>query len=201
MIVNKHFKKELTYNTVSITLVLLVTLILYAFIRYVKYIIEGKIPMGYIFELIGLELPNTLGLLLCAGLSLGLIVTISRMHAQKELIIWLTSGVSIKKMLLIFLRHILLFCFIIGILSMWLAPHSLTRLHHIKSKLSSSILSSFIVPGQFSKLGQTNQVLFAEDNKKDNTVSVFVADIDKNKLNTIITAKSIKVEEKKILQF
>ncbi len=213
MIIRRYFNRELIYTSLGIIGILLVIFIGHSSLKYLKYVLRGVFPVSYIVEMVILEIPYLLSLLIPLGFYLSAIMVYSRMYAEHEMIIWLTSGVSRIRLLFLSLSSSIMVCLCVAVFSIWLGPLSISYLKNVRTVAKSDVISKLLSPGQFSLVDGGKKVIYVDNFTKEadgsNTAhGIFIAEHPRNPRKTgydfeIILAKNAKVmsEEKTEVQY
>lgn len=180
MIINKHFTRELGNVLIGITGLLLVIFIGQSSIKYFKYALNGIFPISYLIDMLYLEIPYLLSLLLPLANYLGIVVVVSRMYADNEIITWLASGVTRRRLLFLVLRFSLYVATLVAIISIWLAPGNNRELHNLRSTAKADVLSSFIIPGQFASFDGGHRVVYTTQLQNNIGQDLFLLGSSKN---------------------
>ncbi len=132
-----------------------------------------------------------LPMLLTAGIFLAVLMTLTRWYRDSEMIIWLSSGFSIKALL----KPVLLFCLpivtIILMLSLFITPWALHKIGEFKSQVESRDELAAISPGVFKELNDGEHIVFIESFDKLGKIvkNVFVQSSQHNKLGIIVASE------------
>src|SRR5580692_5694408 len=101
MIISRYLIKEIFNALFSVAFVMLLIFLSNQLIRYLKYAANGKIAASVVMQLMGLEIPYLLVLLLPLGLFLGILFAYGRLYAENEMRVMQACGLSTKRLLMI----------------------------------------------------------------------------------------------------
>ncbi len=178
MIINRYFGQEILKSSIGITGILVVIFMGHGCMRYLSSAVNGHAVAGYIFQMIGLEIPQLLGLMLPLGVFLGVFTVLAKMCSENELIIWMGAGISKRRIL----RHCLVYATIISLLvaylTLWLGPKNIASLRQLRNQATTEIMLQMLVPGQFNTIDRGKKVIYVKDISKDSTVAknIFIAE-------------------------
>ena len=85
MIISRYLIKEIFNALFSVSFVMLLIFLSNQLIRYLKYAANGKIAASAVMQLMGLEIPYLLVLLLPLGLFLGILLAFARLYAENDM--------------------------------------------------------------------------------------------------------------------
>ncbi|NQY42652.1 MAG: LPS export ABC transporter permease LptF [Legionellales bacterium] len=167
MIIRRYFNKELIYTSLGVIGILLVIFIGHASLKYLKYVLRGAFPVSYIMKMVFLEIPYLLSLLIPLGFYLSAILVYSRMYADQEMVVLLTSGISRARLLSLSLMSSIVISQCVAVFSLWLGPLSINYLSNVRTVAKSDVLSKLLAPGQFSLVDGGKKVIYIDNFTKD----------------------------------
>ena len=192
MIVFRYLAKEVYAVMLATTLVLLMLLISNQFVQYLGEAAAGRLPVKAVMELMSLQMPMLLGLMLPLGLYLGILMGYGRVYADCEMTVLSACGFGkwrLVGMTLIISAGVMV---IVGILMFWVQPHVEWYKHHIMQEAIRSSPLEKIYPDQFTPLGYGKWVVYADELSRDHKhlSGIFVAERNKQGEWTVINARS-----------
>jgi len=113
------------------------------------YIATGKYAANMLFQLIALEIPVLVNLLLPLGLFLGILLAYGRLYAESEMTILFACGISQRQLMRMTLRFSLIVVALIAILSIWMGPVVAKQRDAVMDEAASATLFQTILPGRF----------------------------------------------------
>ncbi|NQY44073.1 MAG: LPS export ABC transporter permease LptF, partial [Legionellales bacterium] len=156
------------YTSLGIISILLVVFIGQSSIKYLKSVLRGTFPVSYIANMILLEVPYLLSLIIPLGFYLSGILVYTRMYAEQEMVVLLTSGMSKAKILFLSFRNSIAVCLCVAVFSLWLGPYGAKALNDIRNLAKSDMLSKLLIPGQFTSLDRGRKIIYIDNFTKDN---------------------------------
>jgi len=186
MIIYRYLMKEVLFAMFSASFVMLLVFLSNQAIRYLKYAANGKIASSVVLNLIGLEIPYLLVLLLPLGLFLGIIIAYSRMYAENEMRVLHASGFSSQRLVLITLFSSFVVSLIVGFLSLYINPLLANEKDKLlKKSLATENIMDVLIPGRFQFGKDDTKVIYVEsiDKDKKGARNVFVAEQKKDPNN------------------
>jgi len=99
MLFKTSLKKELLVNSITALVILISIVMAQRITFYLRYAAKGAIPNDSIITILGLNLIKYSPLLLSLSIFLAVLLTLSRWYRDHEMIIWLSSGLSLAKII------------------------------------------------------------------------------------------------------
>src|ERR1700722_345495 len=152
MIIYRYLVKEVYITLLASTAVLLLLLISNQFVHYLTQAAAGAVPFRTVMQVMSLQVPLLLGLLLPLGLYLGILMAYGRLYADREMTIFFACGLSHKQLIGMTLAFSSVVCVVVTILMFWIQPlvESYKRQVYIEAATSSPL--ERIIPGQFTPI-------------------------------------------------
>lgn len=153
------------------------------FVRYLGRAAAGKISSEILLQIVVLQIPYLLGLLLPVGLFLGILLAYGRLYVESEMTVLSACGFSRKALLAVTLKCALLVAVLVGILTLYVSPELVAYVNRLKSSTQANILLQTIVPGRFQVSPDGRLVYYIEKVSKDRKTAynIFVAQQEKVK--------------------
>jgi len=197
LIVSRTISREILGSTAAITLVSVSIFLSHVFVRYITYVASGKYSVHFLLQMMGLEVPHLLGLLLPLSFYLAVILSYGRMQVDNELTIWLGSGVSQGRLTRLTLLLAGGLSVLVAVLALWISPWILSERLNVRQMASSSAVISLLNPGQFHRFSGAQKVLYVHsfDQKTQQANTLFLAQKMKGTDTwEVMTAESAQVE-------
>ena len=145
MIIFRYLTKEVFQTLIAVTLVLLLIFLSNQLVRYLSYAASGKIPANILLQLMGLEIPYLLAVLLPLGLYLGILLTYGRLYADNELRVMQAYGLSAQKLVIITGSYAFLIMIVVSCLTFWVNPLIASQKDALIAKgISASFIDFFL---------------------------------------------------------
>lgn len=159
---------------------------------------KGLLPNDAITTVLGFNLIRFFPMLLTLSLFLAVLLTLTRWYRDSEMVIWFSSGLSIRQWVRPVLGFALPIVLIIGLLSLLVTPWAINKVEDYRSQLKSRDELSAISPGVFKESAHADRVFFAESfDELGNVVkNVFVQSMQDGNLSLIVATKGHRLIEK-----
>lgn len=154
--------------------ILLVIFLSNQFVRYLARVAGGQMPGLVVFQLLMLEMPNLLGLLLPLGLFIALLLAYGRLYADNEMTVLSACGFSQKRLLAITMMLASFATIIVAFVALWLGPIIAKDRDYLLTRGGAAILVETIVPGRFRYIPGGNKVFYVEKMTRDHVQSEYV---------------------------
>ncbi|MES2205019.1 MAG: LPS export ABC transporter permease LptF [Pseudomonadota bacterium] len=178
MIISRYFAKEVYSTVFSVTLILVLVFLVNQTIRFLSQAATGHLASSAVLNLILLELPYLLGLLLPLGLYLGVLITYSRFYADQEMTVLFAAGMSRWQLLRITLGVSSLIFIVVCGLMFELNPFLAQKKNSIMVSTAAKNLVAALVPGTFKITQGGQRVIYVGGVSRDHKTAenLFVAD-------------------------
>jgi lipopolysaccharide export system permease protein len=194
MIISRYLIKEIFNALFSVAFVMLLIFLSNQLIRYLKYAANGKIAASVVMQLMGLEIPYLLVLLLPLGLFLGILFAYGRLYAENEMRVMQACGLSTKRLLMITTSCSMFVGLIVMVLAFWVNPYLAAEKDKLlKKSVATENILDILVPGRFQVSSDDNRVVYVEsiDTQHKGAKNLFIAEQRKNPENTSANAWSV----------
>lgn len=164
----------------------------------IKLAAKGALPNDAIAIILGFTMIRFLPMLLSVSLFLSILMTLSRWYRDSEMIIWLSSGLSIKNLIRPILSFALPIVMIILVLSLWIMPWANQKIDDYRVQLESRDELAAISPGVFKEASNAERVFFVEsfDELGNIVKNIFVQSVQHQKVGVIVAAEGRRLKEK-----
>ncbi|MGL9769643.1 MAG: LPS export ABC transporter permease LptF [Sodalis sp. (in: enterobacteria)] len=180
MIITRYLIWETFKNQLTILFVLFLIFFCQKLVRILGAAVDGDIPINLVLSLLGFGVPEMGQLILPLSLFLGLLMTLSRMYTESEIIVMHACGFGKN----IFIRAALLLSLITAILAavnvVWLSPWSSYHQDLVMSEAKANPSMATLVEGQFNPVKKGNSVLFIGNIKDKGFEHIFLAQFKPN---------------------
>ena len=143
-ILSKSLNVEVFKSTVGILLIFFFLVVSSRFVGYFEQASEGLFDPNLIFKVVFLRFPDFITLLLPLSFFLGIVITISRLYADREIYGYFSGGLSEKDLIKFLFPQSLIFFLITLSLSIYIAPYT--------KELSKEILTLDTLKEQFESI-------------------------------------------------
>jgi lipopolysaccharide export system permease protein len=177
VIIFRYLVKEVYSTLFATTAVLLLLLISNQFVRYLTQAAAGVVPLRTVMQMMSLQIPLLLGLLLPLGLYLGILMAYGRLYVDREMTVMSACGLSKAQLTGMTLTLSAVICLIVAVLMLWLQPKTEGYKRQVLIDAASSSPLERIAPEQFTTLPNSPLVFYAENLSRDHQrlENIFVA--------------------------
>lgn len=181
MIIFRYLIKEVTTVLIVITTLLLFIFLSNQLVRYLGYAADGRLISTLLLQLILIEIPQLLSLLLPLGLFLGILLAYGRLYVDNEMLIFHACGLSRAKLVWITMPLAAVVAGIVFLITFWISPHLLSKKNEILEHSKASLIET-LLPGRFQASSDGRTVFYVESMSRDRqqVQNVFVAERLKN---------------------
>ena len=199
MLYKKKLNKELFYTAVSTILILAGVVVAQRIVYVFRLAAKGIIPNDTIDTILVFNLLKHLPLLLSITLFLTILMALSRWYKDSEMIIWLSSGLSLAKLILPIIYFSIPTILLIGFLSFFVSPWAVQKVEEYKNGLKTRDEFSAISPGIFKESRSDNRILYVEGfSELGNTVNnIFIQSYQNGKLGVMVSSKGKRYTNEK----
>lgn len=164
---------------------------------------SGKLPLGLVFKVVGLYIPELFGLLAPVAMFIAILFTHSRLHADSEVAVLLTSGFDWQQLTKATLMIATAIAILVSVINITVVPTTAQLREKILAEGQIAGVMHAITPGQFQTIDDSDQVVFYVENVlADGTLSnIFIAHQpsadkpDNDKAIMVITAATADVKQ------
>jgi len=193
MVFTKTFANEIVKNIFLVFFILLAIISATQIVRFLGYAAKGQLSNDSVFFLFAFGMLRYSSEILCFSVFLALVMFLTRLYRDSEMIIWNLYGISKKKFINIVLIVTLPFILFSLILNIFYKPWINLKTEQYKNQIKASDSISAISPGIFKEFHNGKSVFFVESLSinLDTVKNVFIHTITDNGTR-ITTAKSAK---------
>jgi lipopolysaccharide export system permease protein len=177
VIIFRYLVKEVYGTLLATTGVLLIIIISNQFIHYLSEAAMGVLPLRTVMQMMSLQVPLLLGLLLPLGLFLGILMAYGRLYIDHEMTVLSACGYSRGRLLGMTLLIATMVAVVVAVLMLWVKPKMEWYKRHILAEAAASSPLERILPDKFIALDQGKIILYAGDLSVNHQqlASVFIA--------------------------
>jgi lipopolysaccharide export system permease protein len=194
MIFEQSLRKELSYTTGAVFLVLITIMMTTLVIRILGFAASGSVNPKDVLVLIMLAVISYIAVILSVSLFVAIIMVLIRWHKDSEMVVWYASGLNLRMLYGPVLRFAMPWITIIAVLALFVWPWTNAKTSEITQKFKGRDETALLVPGQFFESMNSNRVFFIEniDSATNKIRNVFVSEV-KNQRLTVAMAESGKI--------
>ncbi len=190
MIFKEALRRELSFTTGGVFLVLVTIMVTTLVIRILGYAANGTVNPEDAVVLIALATLGYLAVLLTVSLFVATLIVLVRWYKDSEMIVWFTSGLSISNLIRPILQFATPLIIIIALLALFVWPWANRETTLISQRFQQRDDVSMVSAGQFKESARAERVFFIEelDVDKSEVKNIFVADNKNGRLNIAVAS-------------
>ena len=190
MIFKQALRRELSFTTGGVFLVLVTIMVTTLVIRILGYAANGAVNPEDALVLIALATLGYLAVLLTVSLFVATLIVLVRWYKDSEMIVWFASGLSITNLIRPILQFATPLIIIIALLALFVWPWANRESTLISQRFQQRDDVSMVSAGQFKESAKAERVFFIEelDIDKSEIKNIFVADSKNGKLSVAVSS-------------
>lgn len=169
MYIFRYFCKEIFGALLALTTIILLIFLSNQFVQYLGRAASGQLPGLVVFQLMALELPNLLSLLLPLGFYVALLVAYGRLYADNEMIVLSAAGFSQNQLLKYTLSIASLVAICVAYLVFWVNPGIYYERALLIRNQGVATFIKTITPERFRAVEGGKKVFYVQDISASNT--------------------------------
>jgi len=193
LIVRDYVIKEVLRTFVGVFSVLFLIILSTQLLRALSAVAEGKIALDFLFPLMFLKNIESLTLIIPLTLFLAILLALSRLYKDSEMIAFSACGIGPVALLKSIL--IILFCFVfveVG-LAMVLGPWASYKMQYAEETFQSEAELELITAGQFNLANNGKRVLYTEEMPAATQLKKVFLHIDNDDSQSVIFSEDAKM--------
>jgi lipopolysaccharide export system permease protein len=190
MIFKQALRRELSFTTGGVFLVLVTIMVTTLVIRILGYAANGAVNPEDALVLIALATLGYLAVLLTVSLFVATLIVLVRWYKDSEMIVWFASGLSVTSLIRPILQFALPLIVIIALLALFVWPWANRESTLISQRFQQRDDVSMVSAGQFKESAKAERVFFIEelDVDKSEVKNIFVADNKNGRLSIAVSS-------------
>ena len=196
-ILSKSFNLEVFKSTTSILTILFLLVIGSRFVSYFEQASEGLIDPSVILYAVFLRVPDFISLLLPLSFFIGILITVSRLYADREIYAYFSTGISPITLIKFIFPQALIYMVFTLILSLYIAPVSkeisneLLKVDTFEEQIAS------LAPGEIYGIkGSKSFITVGENNETNLKNVIFFNDVGKDSI--LISADTLNISSSQL---
>ena len=162
MLYRRALTREMGLTTGAVLTVLVAIALVVLFIRLLGDVARGELANEAVFVFLGFSLLYFLPVLMTIALFAGVLLPLSRMWRDSEMVIWFNAGLSLTQWMRPVLIFAVPFSLVILLLTLVLNPWVQTKKSEYRQDLKSRSESALIAPGLFAESSAGQRVYYVE---------------------------------------
>lgn len=162
MLYRRALTRELSLTTGAALTVLVAIALVVLFIRLLGDVARGELANEAVFAFLGFSLLYFLPVLMTIALFVGVLLPLSRMWRDSEMVIWFGAGLSLAQWMRPVLAFAVPISLVILLLTLVLNPWMQAKKNEYRDDLKSRSESALIAPGLFAESSGGQRVYYVE---------------------------------------
>ena len=190
MIFKQALRRELSFTTGGVFLVLVTIMVTTLVIRILGYAANGVVNPEDALVLIALATLGYLAVLLTVSLFVAILIVLVRLYKDSEMIVWFASGLSVTNLIRPILQFAIPLITVIALLALFVWPWANRESTLISQRFQQRDDVSMVSAGQFKESAKAERVFFIEelDVDKSEVKNIFVADSKNGRLSIAVSS-------------
>ncbi len=186
--------REFATSGLFVFAILLAIIVFTQLIRLLGESVGGTLPVESVLVLLGFSALNFLPILLSISLFLSVLLTLTRSYSDSEMVVWFSSGMSLKRWIRPVMWYALPVVSIIAVLSLLLTPWAMSKVDDIRLKLENRDDIAIAAPGTFRESKQTDRVFFLENAApgSNQVGNIFVQSVQHGKVGIMVAKQGFQ---------
>lgn len=162
MLYRRALTREMALSTGAVLTVLVAIALVVLFIRLLGDVARGELANEAVFVFLGFSLLHFLPVLMTIALFVGVLLPMSRMGRDSEMVIWFNAGLSLQQWLRPVLAFAVPFALVILLLTLVITPWMQGKKNEYRQDLRSRSESTLIAAGMFAESGASQRVYYVD---------------------------------------
>ncbi len=194
MIIRNYITKEVLRSFGGVFMVLFLIIFSTQLIRSLATVANGKISINFLFAVLGFRNLESLTLILPLTLYLAILLALSRLYKDSEMVALAACGIGPATLLKSVLIVLASFIFVEAGVALIMGPWAYSRMQYYEEEFKLQADIELVVPGQFTVSNDGRRVIYTEDIvAKTNLKNVFLS-VDNANSTSVLSSKEAKIE-------
>jgi len=191
MVFQRALQRELTQSAVGLFVALFAILLTTHLIRLLNEAAGGRLAPEAVAALLGFAALQSLPVLLSLTVFVAILLTLSRVYRDSEMVIWTSSGLPLIGWIPPILRFALPIVLVVALVSFFLSPWALTKAAEFRQNMNDRGDAAQISPGTFREASGAERVIFVESLTEDasHINNLFVSSMQHGRLGVMVAAR------------
>ncbi|OGT84520.1 MAG: LPS export ABC transporter permease LptF [Gammaproteobacteria bacterium RIFCSPLOWO2_02_FULL_61_13] len=192
MILERHIQREILEKAGWILGLLLLVLASNRFVEYLADAASGELPAEFILHMLGMKVLAMLPKVLPIGIFLAVMLAMSRMARDKELVVMYSAGISENFQLATVARLAGRYAMLVLAVSFFLAPWAEGRVQELRDRAEVESDVTGIAAGQFREFSKGDRIVYVERLARDGELmeDVFLQVRERNRLGVLTSDRA-----------
>lgn len=187
MVFERALRRELSQSSIGIFVALFAIMATTQLVRLLNDAVGGRVAPEAVAALLGFTALQYLPTLLSLTLFIAILMVLSRMYRDSEMVIWLASGAPLHAFVWPVLRFSLPVVVVVAALSFLFSPWAAMKSVEFRQKINQRSEATHMAPGAFREASGSERVVFVEqvDENSGEVRGVFVRSIEQGRLTLV----------------
>jgi lipopolysaccharide export system permease protein len=164
MVIARYISKEIFSTFFAIIFILLFIAISNKFVMYLAKAASGKLPVAMVFKIVGLYIPELFSILAPVAMFIAILFTHSRLHADNEVAILLTSGFNWAQLTRTTILASSVIAILVAVINFVMVPAISAKREKLLADGQVAGVISAITPGRFQTIEDNDHLVFYVEN-------------------------------------
>lgn len=191
MIFQRAALREFANTAIAVFVALFAILLTTQLIRLLGQAASGELASEAVIALLAFSALNYLAVLLSLTLFIAILLTLSRIYRDSEMVVWFSCGLPLTAWIRPVMTFALPIVFIIATLSLFLSPWALSKSAEYRKKMDSRNDATQVSPGSFKESSAADRVFFVEAVAGNAGIvkNVFISSVQHGRLGVMAAAQ------------
>jgi len=193
MIFRRAAVREFAGNSVAIFVALFFIMVTIILVRLLSQAAGGRVPADAVLALIGFSALNHLPVLLSLSVFVAILLSMSRVYRDSEMVVWFSSGLPLTSWVWPVLQFVLPLVLVMAVLSLFLSPWAQGKANEYRKRLESRSEVTRVSPGTFRESTGSQRVFFVEsvDREAGRVKNVFIDGVKPGKQSVTVASQGL----------
>jgi lipopolysaccharide export system permease protein len=166
-ILDRYFLRELGQTVAATAIVLLAIMSGTTFAQVLKQVANGSFPASVMFEVLGLNMLDSLSTMLLFAVFIGVLLALGRMYRESEMHVLASSGMGPRGLLRPIAVLAVLVALVVGVVSLWLGPWAAAKSNQVVAAANRSVIAAGLDAGRFTDLPGKGGIILVDSLSRD----------------------------------
>lgn len=187
MLFSRLLRKEFSRSALMALVILLSILLTVSLVKLLGLAAGGTLSGGAVLAMLAFGALTYLPVLLSAAIFTALLMSLTRLYRDSEMVVWQSCGLSLLRFAQPILRFSIPMALVVALLSLVISPWAIGQKAQYQKELDIQDDTSQITPGVFRESHQSDQVFFVDalSQHKEKVSNVFVQSIQGQNVGVI----------------
>jgi lipopolysaccharide export system permease protein len=166
-ILDRYFLRELGQTVAATAIVLLAIMSGTTFAQVLKQVANGSFPASVMFQVLGLNMLDSLSTMLLLAVFIGVLLALGRMYRESEMHVLASSGMGPRGLLRPIALLAVLTALVVGMVSLWLGPWAAGKSNQVVAAANRSVIAAGLDAGRFTDLPGKGGIILVDSLSRD----------------------------------